>query len=150
MSGFPEYNKSRFPKKQPKGFCRGCRGLILEKNRRTWCSQKCVETFDPSRVKFAAWSRDGGKCQMCGYQIDNRATGWNHGESYAANIERQKEAKARRAEYDHIKPHSEGGLFILENIRLLCRACHLIRTKEWRASKAKAPISYSPVPPASA
>jgi 5-methylcytosine-specific restriction endonuclease McrA len=45
--------------------------------------------------------------------------------------------KARpRIEYDHIIPFSEGGLTLVENMRVLCRKCHKSRTALWRAEKA--------------
>lgn len=34
-------------------------------------------------------------------------------------------------EADHIIPHSEGGEYVLENMRTLCVPCHKKRTKQW-------------------
>jgi 5-methylcytosine-specific restriction endonuclease McrA len=44
-------------------------------------------------------------------------------------------ARQMRGEYDHIIPHIEGGLFVAENIRLLCHGCHVKRTSEWRKER---------------
>lgn len=40
---------------------------------------------------------------------------------------------------DHIIPHSEGGEFVLENLRTLCVPCHKERTKQWHRAKRLAP-----------
>lgn len=136
----PEYDKkSRFPKKQPKGICRGCRGPITEKGRLTWCSRPCKEKFDPFYVKQKVWARDGGKCVMC--KCDLYRHGYysphNPGETYSDWQKRLSNRKKQSPEYDHIIPHSEGGLFVLENIRLLCHVCHVAVTTEWRRAKSK-------------
>lgn len=172
MSGFPEYGKSRFPKAQPKGICRGCRGPITDKRRQTWCSRECQEKFHPWHVKRAVAKRSGEKCEMCGrdcsrgansihrqsrpksptyeecglqYPYDSKA----HYSSplYRQYVQAYREWKnaAPKPEYDHIVPHSEGGLFTVDNIRLLCRACHLKRTKLWHAERKKSKQQYSPL-----
>lgn len=61
---------------------------------------------------------------------------WLNGETVAQQSARRKLEHDRSAEFDHIKPHSEGGEHVLENIRTLCRLCHKKRTAEWRALKA--------------
>lgn len=136
----PEYDKrSPFPKKQPKGICRGCRRPITEPRRQTWCSTPCKKKFDPFWVKIAVWNRDEGKCQMCGqpcfrrrdYHYDRFKT-WEENRAILSSLRKM------RAEYDHIVPHSEGGLYVVENIRLLCHACHAKRTTEWRRERSKA------------
>lgn len=164
MSGFPEYGKSRFPKKQPKGICRGCRGPITDKRRQTWCGEACAEKYHPWHVKRAVAKRAGYQCEMCGRDCSMAAQAIYNQSSpqaptytecgcqypydsiahyssplYVEYKARRKEWKANqpKPEYDHILPHSEGGLFTVENIRLLCRKCHLKRTAMWRLEKSK-------------
>lgn len=73
MSGFPEYTKkSRFPKAQPKGICRGCRNPITDKRRQTWCGDACQEKFHPFYVKQAVRKRCGEKCEKC-WRYDKKA-----------------------------------------------------------------------------
>lgn len=166
MSGFPEYDKkSRFPKLQPKGICRGCRGPIKQFGRITWCSQECKEKFDPFYVKQNVRKRCGEKCETCGKDCSREAQR-NYSAHYPKLPDYRDDCKlgypynyddfknhplykawekahrdwknnAPKPEYDHIIPHSEGGLFTLENIRLLCRACHLLRTKLWHKTRKK-------------
>ena len=163
----PEYRgRDRFPARQERGICRGCRGLITDKRRQTWCSQECQEKFHPFYVKQAVRERDGNKCQQCGKDCSRQA-GWDYSKllpqppnytdcglqypydpqahyisplylQYVAALKEWKR-NSPRAEFDHIVPHSEGGLFVLENIRLLCRACHLERTRQWRKERKKNP-----------
>jgi 5-methylcytosine-specific restriction endonuclease McrA len=40
-------------------------------------------------------------------------------------------------EADHIIPHSEGGEYVLENMRTLCIPCHKARTKAWHKSRTR-------------
>lgn len=136
--GTPEYHgRNRFPKKQAKGICRGCRGNITEKRRQTWCSDSCKEKFDPFFVKQAVRKRDK-VCVFCGREAyrNRDIRGWDYKMPYAEWISTRKEMMMFRAEYDHIIPHSEGGLFTVENIRLLCHSCHVKRTTEWRRGKS--------------
>lgn len=44
-------------------------------------------------------------------------------------------------EVDHIIPHSEGGEYILENLRTLCIPCHKSRTKKWHKERKKCPLT---------
>lgn len=161
----PEYSgRNRFPKKQPKGICRGCRGPITEKRRLTWCSDACHKKFDPFHVKQAVRKRSGEKCEMCGRDCSRQAchlyvqsapqlptytqcgleypydykSHYSH-PLYKGALESLKvwRREKPKPEYDHILPHCEGGLFTVENIRLLCRPCHLKRTAEWRRTRKK-------------
>lgn len=166
-NGFPDYDKrSRFPKQQPKGICRGCCLPIDPKVNpyaRTW-HPECSDKFDPFYVKQAVRKRCGDKCEFCGKDCSRGAI-YQHkfqkpkypnyhetGLSYPLNITafhahplyqeyiRQMSGWRKSApspEFDHILPHSEGGHFILENIRLLCRGCHLKRTREWHKARKK-------------
>jgi 5-methylcytosine-specific restriction endonuclease McrA len=170
--GFPEYRgRDRFPSSQPKGICRGCRCPIdpkLEPRAQTW-HNACKYKYDPFFVKQAVRKRSGEKCEMCGRDCSRKAIHeyertfepaptyhglgleypydrfklWSHPE-HIAYIKRMKVWRQNipKPEYDHIVPHSENGLFVLENIRLLCRKCHLKRTAEWhkeRKQKRKSP-----------
>ena len=61
--GFPEHDgKSRFPKKQPKGICRGCRCPITEKRRQPYRWEKFVEVAEAAmarrKVKMSAGYRE--------------------------------------------------------------------------------------------
>lgn len=143
--------------------CRGCGGDI-PKGRLTWCSQPCKELFDPYYVKQAVKKRCGEKCENCGldcsrtarhlhasqkpkapdyikdcgltYPYDDRA--WMAHPLYVEYVRLCKAHDASQpiGEFDHIVPHSEGGLFVLENIRMLCRACHRERTRQWHKARA--------------
>lgn len=52
----------------------------------------------PSDIRRTVWSRDKGRCVLCGNQ--------------------------ENLEYDHIIPFSKGGAHSVSNIRILCRACN--------------------------
>ena len=128
-------SEPRFPKLQAKGVCRGCLGPV-PKGRFTWCSQACKQKFDPFWVKKAVYERDKGLCRVCGrkaYTKREMRRDWKWGDDFWPVI--LKNMKLHRAEYDHIVPHCEGGKFVLENIRLLGRSCHLERTRKWRAER---------------
>lgn len=136
----PEYDgANRFPKKQPKGICRGCRNPITEKRRQTWCSTPCKKKFDPFWVKQAVWKRDNGICQICKQPVTRRHDRrYNHALSWEENRAAQREARKMRGEYDHVIAHKDGGHFVVENIRLLCHPCHAKRSGEQRKAWNKA------------
>ena len=139
------YGRGRFPiqQKRPDGTlgCRGCGGEI-PKGRKSWCSRECYDTFDPARVVAKAKQRDKEICCICGYNrkdayaeylkrcFDNKC----HSNSAYARVRMQYPAPI---EYDHIKPFSEGGLTVLENIRSLCSECHKRRTKHWHKERGQ-------------
>lgn len=158
-------HRSRFPalKKRADGSlgCRGCGGAIPS-GRFTWCSHACVKKFDPVHVKRAVRERDGDRCVFCQKNCSERAQWEWHKkkpqypsyhscglpfpydrkahESHPLFQAYKEEVKsfnrdAPLPEFDHILPHSEGGEFVLENIRLLCRSCHKERTREWHRSR---------------
>jgi len=52
----------------------------------------------PSSVKKAVWKRDGGKCVICGSEVE--------------------------IEYDHIIPIAKGGSSTIQNIQILCKKCN--------------------------
>ncbi len=64
------YDKSRFPKQPGKGLCRGC-GQSVPKGRKTWCSSKCNNRFNPAFVRFDCEKRDKGICSIC--HVDTNA-----------------------------------------------------------------------------
>ncbi len=139
MSYTPTYRK-RFPiqPKLPDGSwgCRGCGGPI-PKGRYSWCSKKCVDTFEPKRVIWFVKQRDKGFCQLCGLDIfeGGRAARpdcwrWSSGAFPMPH---------GKPEYDHILPMCEGGLTVLSNMRTLCRPCHLKETKALASRRAKKP-----------
>lgn len=150
------YDKSRFPKRQRREDgtygCRGC-GSDIPKGRKSWCSKKCYNTFEPSRVIHAVKLRDKGICQMCSFDIETALKAWQHrywersrqsGQDYATWPEwKSANPKPPKANYDHIIPFSEGGMTILENMRTLCEPCHKERTKKWHKERKKNPKHFS-------
>ena len=52
----------------------------------------------PREVRLAVWTRDGGRCTVCGSEFD--------------------------LQYDHVIPHALGGGSSEENLQLLCGACN--------------------------
>lgn len=58
------------------------------------------------RTRLAVIARDEGICQFCGCVV----------------------AGPRQAQVDHIIPKVDGGSDAMENLRLLCLACHSWRT----------------------
>lgn len=141
------YDRARFPKRQRREDgtygCRGC-GSDIPKGRESWCSTKCFNTFEPSRVINAVKLRDKGICQAC--QIDIFAAEkkweheyWNYQRSGNVCVYEWRKSNPRppKANYDHIIPFSEGGMTILENMRTLCEPCHKERTKKWHGERKK-------------
>lgn len=140
MTFVVKYNRSRFPERQRREDgawgCRGC-GEPIPKGRQAWCSEPCVKRWHPFYVIHAVKARDKGICQECGFDtrtIEKDSRGWT--------------IQPRRPEYDHIKPFSEGGLTVVENMRTLCHPCHRAVTKSWHGERAAArkpqrPIEFS-------
>lgn len=130
MSFEIKYNRSRFPAQQRREDgtmgCRGC-GEPIPKGRHSWCSNPCVERWHPFFVLDAVKKRDKGICQACGFDTAAREKNRFGGMSLV-----------RRPEYDHIKPFSEGGLTVVENMRTLCHPCHREVTKSWHGARAAA------------
>ncbi|MCP5059589.1 MAG: HNH endonuclease [bacterium] len=84
------------------GMCRWCGSTDLPKGRRSYCSDECkqetVIRFVPGYARTIVGRRDRWTCQICG-------------------------DKGR--DCDHIVPVSEGGGCCgLDNLRILCSACH--------------------------
>lgn len=60
-----------------------------------------------AKVKLQAWQRSGGVCECCGAKL------------FPGNVH-----------YDHELPDALGGEPALENCRVLCRACHGMKTSK--------------------
>jgi 5-methylcytosine-specific restriction endonuclease McrA len=122
--------------------CRWCRQVIAAPRRRTFCSDACVHEWrlrsSPSYVRDQVWKRDGGICRRCHADIGAALRAWRRGRpSKGLRAERRVWRAARpRWEADHILPVADGGGECgLENYRLLCRACHVAVTAQWRRLK---------------
>lgn len=141
-----------------KRLCRGCGGPI-PKGRFTWCSVACYELYEPDHIYARVWARDGGRCQMCGRDVNAWAKEWREirrfwMDAFFEQVEREHRRLERmephehskkftrlygpepHGELDHIVPYSEGGATVDENLRLLCDTCHKKRTREWHRLKA--------------
>lgn len=139
-----KYDRSRFPVRQLRDDgtygCRGCGGVI-PKGRRAWCSKACADRYDPFRVLIAVRKRDGDVCKICGLDCRKARAHWLRQKPafYTGDLSYDdwRRKKPPAAEYDHVKPFSEGGLTVLENMRTLCAPCHRAVTAAWRRNKTK-------------
>ena len=118
--------------------CRWCRGPVAAP-RRTFCGDRCVHEWkirsSPWYVRQQIRKRDKGTCQLCGFNIVKAHREWTRAKPPAGDrvALRQWRAARPRWEADHIVPVADGGGECgLENYRLLCRACHVTVTTEWR------------------
>ncbi|HTI38530.1 MAG TPA: HNH endonuclease [Vicinamibacterales bacterium] len=134
--GKPDRNEAGQP------ICRWCRNVIAAPRRRTFCSDACVHEWrvrsSPSYVRGEVWKRDRGICGRCGFNLKEAESAWRRTRPpKPARAERRKWRAARpRWEADHILPVADGGGECgLENYRLLCRACHVVVTAQWRRLK---------------
>lgn len=99
----------------PKPYCTLC-GLSVQPPRRSWHNE-CIEAFLPhtqfhwKRLCRSVLKRDRG-CVHCGVPFI-----------------RQRGRPRHKFEFDHIVPVGLGGPNILSNIQLLCKPCHIIKTK---------------------
>ncbi len=59
------------------------------------------------RIRKQVIVRDDGKCKACGVVCGG----------------------PRQAQVDHIQPHNLGGTDALDNLQLLCLACHGVKTR---------------------
>jgi 5-methylcytosine-specific restriction enzyme A len=121
--------------------CRWCRAIVRPP-RRTFCSDACVHEWkirsDPGYVRRHVWTRDGGRCRACGFDLKSAERRWKRERPPHRNrVARRRWRDARpRWEADHILPVADGGGECgLENYRLLCRDCHAAVTKQWRRLK---------------
>jgi 5-methylcytosine-specific restriction endonuclease McrA len=124
--------------------CRWCRTPVAPP-RRTFCGDACVHQWkirsSPSYVRQQIRKRDKGTCQLCGFNVGKAHREWTRAKPPAGNraARRQWRAAKPRWEADHIVPVADGGGECgLENYRLLCRACHVTVTTEWRTRRLSA------------
>ena len=137
----------RYPKKVKKDgqmMCRGC-GKPVPPERQTWCSRQCYETRCPQMVRWAVFQRDKGVCAICGRDTNAIAKAlkelrWSDRTAYFEYHTKLKSLgfKPHQSlwEGDHIIPHSQGGEYVLENIRTLCVPCHKKETAKLAAQNA--------------
>ena len=144
---FPIEYRHRHPRLRTvhgRKICRGCGGPI-GKGRTTWCCHACYVRFDPGMVKAAVKKRDKGKCQLCPRDMKAERRGWaKHYRSIDPNEAwqwKREHPQPGKPEYDHIIPFAKGGLTVVENMRELCRTCHLQVTKDFAAQRARERIS---------
>jgi 5-methylcytosine-specific restriction endonuclease McrA len=134
--GKPDRNEHGAP------ICRWCRAVIVAPRRRTFCGDECVHQWrlrsSPAYVREQVWKRDNGLCQRCGFNVKRAEADWKRARPpRGARADRRRWRQARpRWEADHILPVADGGGECgLENYRLLCRACHVAVTAQWRRLK---------------
>lgn len=123
--------------------CRWCELEILARQRRTFCSDYCVDQWrlrtDAGYVRERVFARDRGVCALCSadtvaiYAALRRARGANR--AAGLSLYGLKTIHARRSlwDADHIVPVAEGGgQCDLENLRTLCLPCHREETARLR------------------
>lgn len=133
--------------------CFWCEAEVTEPKRQTWCSKDCVNNyllfFGPALRRIIT-QRDGFECRLCGldtkkleHRIGNAR--WNDVELRTIKSELSpmmvKKIEARKGKktfynIDHIVPLSEGGKHELDNLRVLCLACHQEETNKLAARRA--------------
>lgn len=128
--------------KRQKGLCSlATCGQPVGKGRSSWCSDACVQQYKVlafgTLCREAVYERDGGHCQIClaPVQLYTPKTHirWRlHGQPIA----HASQVDLPVAEIDHILPIVEGGEHRLENLRTLCRTCHLSQTAALRTRMA--------------
>jgi hypothetical protein len=121
--------------------CRWCRGPVAPP-RRTFCGDACVHEWkirsSPWYVRREVKKRDKGVCRLCGLNVVKAHREWRRAQPPAVDRQARKAWRAARPrwEADHIVPVADGGGECgLDNYRLLCRACHVRVTLEWRAAR---------------
>lgn len=142
-SRFPDFPRDEYGKRlrgeNGRLICRGCKFVEVPPKRESWCSLECKKKFHPHWIKLAVWERDGGICQKCGLDLFEDYVAKHPNHAWAQKIGREKimhYSNGIHADFDHIIPFSEGGATVAENMRVLCRPCHVIVTAEWRRKKA--------------
>lgn len=134
-----------------KGECTWCGGKI-PKPRTRWCSDRCVAEFrercDPSKYVQLVVERDGMVCRECGRDIKQsieaaeleakqKLPTSGHWEARERIERRHGKARGNWYEVDHIVPVVEGGgLCGLDNLRLVCGACHAVATRKLAGRRA--------------
>jgi 5-methylcytosine-specific restriction endonuclease McrA len=115
--------------------CAWC-GAELPKRRRTWCSDRCADTFWKnhwwSLARTAAKRRDKYACKRCGHKPPKRT-----------DPHFRKRRKTERLEVNHIV-QARGAhralscLHHLGNLETLCVNCHKAETKTQASARGKA------------
>jgi hypothetical protein len=143
--------------------CTWCGGVV-PKGRRQWCGDACVKAFqlrcDANRARNHVVERDGGTCRRCGRDTlaaeatarAQRLTAWpsrlrdETPEEFAIRravaVKRLRDefgyARGQYREVDHDPPVIEyGGLCPVEQLRLLCGACHAAVTEALAGERAR-------------
>jgi 5-methylcytosine-specific restriction endonuclease McrA len=132
-----------------RALCRWC-GLETPRNRRTFCSEYCVNEWrlrtDPSYLREKTFERDRGRCAVCSVDTSEawRELKKSRGATRARLLLHWGLRSVNRRslwDADHIVPVVEGGGECdLDNIRTLCLICHRRATgelRERRAARAK-------------
>ena len=107
-------------------FCRWCHAEV-PKGRSSYCNDECAYHSDFNRSKLVAVNRDGRRCMQCG--VAGRYRGYPSRSVFAE--------KVVNLEVDHIQSVKDGGSHHPNNLRTLCHACHIQRTKEQRAERRR-------------
>lgn len=131
--------------------CTWC-GEQVGKGRRRWCSDECVLEYQsrcqPSVQAKLVLERDRHVCQECGRNTQQSEDEWYEWRrsspmGYMSDAAMRKReamgyARNRWREVDHIVPVIDGGgLCRLDNLRVLCGACHARVTRELSKRRAK-------------
>lgn len=154
----------RPPRRDASGrpLCRECGGPVRAP-RRSYCSEKCVETLkirtSPSAARESVFERDFGVCAACGTntqalrerlrryrrrrprpEVVDEARELARGFEIAIEVvEARPIVVFRRSlwEADHVVPVAEGGGGCgLDNLRTLCIPCHRAATAELAGRRA--------------
>ncbi len=117
--------------------CLECGADITAKQRRTFCSKQCADSFSlktsAMEVRIAVFKRDKGICAKCGKDVFENAF-WRSG------VPRTRRARGSGDlwQADHIVPVVEGGGACgLDNYRTLCTACHKAETADLAKRRSK-------------
>lgn len=145
--------------KTPDGTARcGLCGEAVPKGRRSWCGDGCVDRFMIQHQSFArsrVFARDAGVCASCGWDCKEPMIG-PMAPPYRSlrGLGIKHEVRDLRAnqwfrpwDADHIVPIVEGGPHAIENLRTLCRPCHLAETRALRGRMAEARALLGEVKP---
>lgn len=125
--------------KGPNGraLCRRC-SVEVPRGRHTFCGDDCIREWkiktQPAFLRGLVWERDKGQCALCPTLCSRRNR--QHVRDAATGLWHIERGVAWEA--DHIVPVVEGGGECgLDNIRTLCRPCHVRVTSELRARLAE-------------